>query len=131
LRRVVLIAGIAAAVFGFVMILALPVAPLWRVSGAVLWLLTSGREILLIAKGHKRCQHIRIEHNGDMQVTAPNGRCSPATLRAGSVVLSRIAWLRFESQSGQQFAELMRGQCWRNKDWRRLQVIWRHLGAGR
>ena len=126
-----IIAGVAATVFGFLMILALPVAPLWRVFGAVLWLLASSREMLVIAKGHKRCQHIRIEHNGDMQITAPDGCCSPATLRAGSVVLSRIAWLRFESQNGQQFAELMRGKCRKNKDWRRLQVIWRHLGAGR
>lgn len=124
-------AGCSATFLGLAMILALPVAFLWRVAGALLWLLSATREIRVIANGYKRCQRMRIEYNGDMQVTMPDGCCLPATLLAGSVVLRKIAWLRFEAQNGQQFAELIRGRSPQNKDWRRLQVIWRHLGAGR
>jgi len=113
------------------MILTLPIPPIWRAAGAMLWLLTSAQEVNVIAKGYKRCQHIRIEHNGDVQVWSPDGCCLQATLCAGSIVLPRFAWLRFRAENGQRFAELVRGKCPENKAWRRLQVIWRHLGAER
>jgi hypothetical protein len=113
------------------MILAFPIPVLWRACAATLWLLLCTREILLIVRGHKGCERFRIEHNGSMKVWAPDGCCLPATLQAGSVVLTRVAWLRFESASGRQFAELMWAKNAQDEDWRRLRVILRHLGAGR
>ncbi|MDH3806756.1 MAG: hypothetical protein OEU90_14975, partial [Gammaproteobacteria bacterium] len=130
LRCVVIIAGVAATVLGVTMILALSVPIAWRAAAAVVWLLMNTRELLVITNGYKRCQRIRMEHDGELAVLAPDGCWIGATLLAGSVVLSRFAWLRFESDDGQRFAELMREKRQKNKDWRRLQVIWRHLGAG-
>lgn len=131
LRRVVLLAGLAATVVGFVMILLLPIAPLWRALGSVVWLTTSIRDVFVIAKGHRRCELLRIAPDGGVEVLAPDGCWFRATLLAGTIVLRSFAWLRFEADNGQRFAELLRGKCPQNKDWRRLQVIWRHLGAGR
>ena len=131
LRRLVIIAGLSAAIGGLVMILTLPVPLLWRAGGAILWLLLSTHELRVIARAQERCQRIRIEHDGTVWVFDPNGCCLAATLAGGSIVLRNLAWLRFEAQNGQRFAELLRGNGPKNKDWRRLQVIWRHLGASR
>jgi hypothetical protein len=125
-----MIAGVTATALGCGIILALSIPNLWRAVAGVVWLLTNTRQILVIAKGHKRCQRIRLEHDGAMLVMAPDGNWFPATLLAGSVVLSNIAWLRFRSGDGQRFVELIYEKCPKNKSWRRLQVIWRHLGTG-
>jgi hypothetical protein len=124
-------AGLSATTFGLALVAAMPVAAHWRVVGAVLWLLLSTREMHCIARGFSRCQRLRIAQNGDAEVMTPDGGWVPATLCAGSIVLPRLAWLRLRADNGQHFAELLRCESPRNKDWRRLQVIWRHLGAGR
>ncbi len=130
LRRIVLVYGIIATAVGLVLLATLPLALSWRAIAAVAWLLVSVRQLLVIAKGYKRCKRIRIEHNGTVTLWAADGCWFPATLIPGSVVLSKVAWLRFRAEDGQQFAELICEKSARNKGWRRLQVIWRHVGAG-
>jgi len=130
LRRVVILFGIAAAVIGLAMILALSIPPVWRAFAALVWLVTNGRELVLIAKGYKRCRCIRIGHGGDVELLGHDGSWMLATLVSGSVVLRKYAWLRLETREGLRFAELVRAKNTQNKEWRRLQVIWRHLGAG-
>jgi len=65
-----------------------------------------------------------------MLVFANDDCPSGASIEAGSVVLWHFAWLRFRTENGRRHVELMRRKTAQNKDWRRLQVIWRHLGAG-
>jgi len=108
----------------------LPIALLWRVVAAGAWALVNVRQLLVIAKGYKCCQRIRIEHDGAVTLQAADGCWIPATFIRGSIVLPKIAWLRFRAEDGQQFAELICERSARNKGWRRLQVIWRHVGAG-
>ena len=127
LRRVVIISGLVASTLGLATILLLPVAVLWRAVVSVIWLGVNGRELVLIAKGHKRCSRYRIQHDGDVYVQSQNGAWSLAKLAAGSVVLSRWAWLRIEFDDGRRGAELVRSRTPQNEQWRRLQVIWRHL----
>jgi len=122
--------GIAAAVGGIVAIAGLPFAGTWRILGAVIWSVASVVELSLVAKGHSNCQSLRIEQDGNMQIRMTNGCCMPATLSAGSAVLGAFAWLRFTAENGRRHVELFRRESPGNKDWRRLQVIWRHLGAG-
>lgn len=112
------------------MILTLPVAPHLRAIAAPLWLLINLRQLVTIREGQRRCRRLRIEHDGRIRISAPDGCCMTATLRAGSLVLKRFAWLRFRSDDGRQFAEFVRRKSPRDEQWRRLQVIWRHLGAG-
>jgi hypothetical protein len=131
LRRIVLVYGIIATAIGLVLLTTLPITLLWRALANVAWLLVNVRQLLVIAKGYKCCQRIRIEHDGSVTLQAADGCWFPATLIPGSVVLPKVAWLRFRAEDGQQFAELICEKSTRNKDWRRLQVIWRHIGAGR
>jgi len=115
---------------GLFLLATLPIVLLWRVVAAVAWLLVNVRRLLIIAKGYKCCRRIRIVHNGSVTLQTADGCWVSATLIPGSVVLSKVAWLRFKAEDGQQFAELICEQNARNKSWRRLRVIWRHFGAG-
>ena len=72
---------------------------------------------------------IRLHADGSAEIGDPSGAWRCATLGRGSVVLERVAWLRFDVDGGSQIAELLTGNPRKNKDWRRLQVIWRHLGS--
>jgi hypothetical protein len=87
--------------------------------------------LLVIANGYKRCQRIRIEHTGSVTMQDANGCWFTATISPGSVVLPNVAWLCCKAEDGQQFAELISPKSARNEGWRRLQVIWRHVGARR
>jgi len=128
-RRVVILFGIAAAAVGLVTILALSMPPVWRVLTALAWLIMNGRELVLIAKGYKRCRRIRIGHDGNVELLDRDGCWIPATLVSGTVVLRKYAWLRFETRQGLRFAEPVRAKNAQSEEWRHLQVIWRHLGA--
>jgi len=128
---VVKFCGLAATGVGLVLILTLPVTWLGRAVAACVWLLVNARQMRRLSNGHKQCQRIRIGHTGEVEVTTTDGCCLPATLVSGSVVLSRAAWIRLESDDGRRFAELLYARRPQNEQWRRLQVIWRHLGAGR
>jgi hypothetical protein len=130
LRRLVLICGWLALVAGAIVCLSMPLAWEWRLAASSLWILVSERELLVMAIGHKRYSGVRLDANGDAALLTRGGDWSPATLLAGSLVLSSLAWLRFKDQDGRQRVELIACKCPENKAWRRLQVIWRHLGAG-
>ena len=130
LRRVVLWSGAGATLVGIILITALPIAAHWRAATGIAWLLLNGHDLVLIAKGNKRCKRIRLLQNGAAEVLTPTGSWVAVTLLAGSIVLPRIAWLRFAADDGSRYAELIRGKRAQNQHWRRLQVIWRHLGAG-
>lgn len=116
---------------GAAVLLAMPVAWKWRLAACCLWILVSGRELSHIASGYKHYQGIRIDSNGDTALLTQDGERLPVQLLAGSIVLPSLAWLRFKDQRGRRRAELIACKCPENKAWRRLQVIWRHLGAGR
>ena len=114
---------------GAAICLALPIAWKWCLAASCLWMLISERELRVIAKGNKQFRGIRIDANGAAALLTRDGDWLPATLLAGSVVLPSLAWLRFKDQDGHHRAELIACKSPENKAWRRLQVIWRHLGA--
>jgi hypothetical protein len=130
LRRLVLICGWLALVAGAVVCLSMPLAWEWRLAASSVWLLVSERELRVMANGHKRYSGVRLDANGDAELLTHGGDWLPATLLAGSVVLPSLAWLRLKDQDGHKRVELLACKCPENKAWRRLQVIWRHLGAG-
>jgi hypothetical protein len=115
---------------GVAICLALPIAWKWCLAASCLWMLIGERELRVIANGNKQFRGIRIDANGAAALLTRDGDWLPATLLAGSVVLPSLAWLRFKGQDGHHQAELIACKCPENKAWRRLQVIWRHLGAG-
>jgi hypothetical protein len=131
LRRVVIVVGIGAAAGGAVTIACLPLDGAWRAVLLLVWALMCSRDLWVVATGHRHCTGIRIEHTGNMLVYKHGNGCCTAAISAGSVVLQQIAWLRFQAEDGRRHVELIRRKTAQNKDWRRFQVIWRHLGAGR
>jgi len=126
-----MLAGLSTACIGFAMILLLPIERPWRVLAAIAWLATCTHDLIVIRKGHRQCRRIRIQQDGGVQLLSPDGCWFPATILSGSIVLRGVAWLRFEADNGQRFAELICRKRPQLEAWRRLQVIWRHLGAGR
>jgi hypothetical protein len=130
LRRIVILYGIGATALGTALIWMLAIEATWRCAAAVVWLVLNGRQLCQIASGHQHCRCIRMGPSGAVQLQGPDGCWFAATLLPGSVVTGRLAWLRFEAEDGRRFAELLRQKCFGNKDWRRLRVIWNHLGAG-
>ncbi|MCH8866133.1 MAG: hypothetical protein IID58_04695 [Proteobacteria bacterium] len=116
-------------ILGLVTILTMQADPMMQLPGCVLWLLFSGRELVAIASGYQRIRRIRLYSNGDVELGNDNGDWQSARLANGSVVLDGFAWLRFEACDGRRSVELLRGTSRKNEEWRRLQVIWRHLGA--
>ena len=130
MRRLVLICGWLALLAGAGICLSMPLAWQWRLAASSLWVLVSERELRIMTNGYKRYTGVRLDANGDAALLTRGGDWSPATLLAGSLVLPSLAWLRFKDHDGRQQLELIACKCPENKAWRRLQVIWRHLGAG-
>ena len=127
-RHIVLGTGAAALAAGILALAVLPVDAAWRLAAAGCWAAFGGRDLWLMTAAYKRCRRYRLDPQGGVQILTTDGCCVAATLGAGSVVLWSIAWLRFEVENGRPHAELLRLKTAQNKD-RRLQVIWRHLGA--
>ncbi len=129
LRRVVLVSGMVFAVLGVVLILTLPLHAAALIAGSVGWLLLCARELVVAGQGFSYCCRLRIAVDGHILLLDPDGVWQPARLLSGSAVLRRVGWILFETSEGRQFAELVRGRCRESDDWRRLQVIWRHIGG--
>ena len=129
-RRIVLCTGVIAALGGIGVIAGLPVETDWRFTAIVLWAMVCGYDLWIVAAGFGRCSRIRIEPSGKLFVHSADNCCSAATLRAGSIVMWQFAWLRFRTENGRRHVELIRRKSAQSKEWRRLQVIWRHIGAG-
>ncbi len=129
LRVAVLSSGAVLGVLGLLMILLLPVHFALRVTGAVAWAVSGGIELVRLQRAYSRYVGLRVGHDGAMHLQKRGGGCQVARLLPGSLLLRRTAWIRVQSERGEVFAELLRGECRRGPNWRRLHVIWRHIGA--
>lgn len=124
-----LLCGLLAAIAGAAVIVLLPLAAFLRAAIAVAWLACCFREWRSSRRGHARTRAVRLCGDGGIEVRLVGEGWQPAALAPGSVVLPGIAWLRIAAPGGLCHGELVTGNCRKNKDWRRLQVIWRHVGA--
>ena len=130
LRRAVILTGLVANLLGLLIILSATIALHWRVLASLFWLLLGARELLDISAGHKRIKWICLDCDGSVELITRQGDRLAATLLAGSIVLPTLAWLRLQAHDGRRYYELIHGNISQDEQWRRLQVIWRHLGAG-
>ena len=129
LRRVVLLSGSALCLIGLLLISGMPVHLAVMIPGMLAWLSFAVWEIARLARGYDDCIRLRFGIDGYLRYLDHDGRWREGRLLRGSVVLSRLAWIRFETVGGNCVSELLRGDCRASHDWRRLQVIWRHIGA--
>lgn len=127
-RRLVLIAGSLLALAGVPVILSLPVGPWPMLLLQGFWLAWSGRELVLLWRAQRRCSGYRLAAGGELQIWGAGG-ARPASLMPGSVVLHEIAWLRIRDEQGRVWGELIRGKHRESEEWRRFQVIFRHLNT--
>ena len=129
MRRLLFAATLAAVLLGFLTIFSLPVSEFLRAAAGLVCLLVAGAEWVLISSAHKQYSCIRIHSDGAVELRDKDGNWQAATIASGCVVLQQLAWLRLKPASGGRYYELLRGNSRESKQWRRLQVIWRHLGA--
>lgn len=129
LRRLVLASAVLLYFLGLLLILELHLAGYYKVLIAVTWLALSAYEWFSIRSAYARKGILRIDAEGCIEWRDDDDSRREISLRPGSVVLSRLAWLRLTTADGLRYAELLRGDARESDDWRRFQVIWRHVGA--
>lgn len=133
LRRIVLISGAVLALAGIPLILMLPVSPGSRAVAAVVWLAMMASELSRARRAWYSCHALRFFADGTVLVLVAGLSWQPATLLSGGILLRQLGWIRlsFTLPSGRKLVlgECLRGDGHKNADWRRLQVIWRHVGA--
>lgn len=129
LRSIVQLSGVTLAALGLLLILLMPVHVALRVTGAALWVIASSIEFLRLQRAYARYCGLRVRYDGAVHLRERGGDWQAASLLPGSLLLRRLAWIRLRSEHGEVFAELLYGTRRDSRDWRRLHVIWRHIGA--
>jgi hypothetical protein len=118
-----------ACLLGTLLVLGLPLRPELKFVLACLWLVRCLLEMRSQVKALSRIDRIRICPTGSLEAVSGNGKVESLMLLSGSMVLSRVAWLRFRLDDGLQYGELLLGNPRRDEQWRRLQLIWRQRTA--
>ncbi len=129
LRVLVLLSGIGLGIVGLMLILGLALPAPAIALGVALWFYCILLETSVLAREFRNSRGLRMHPDCSLLRLDQEGRWRPVRLLPGSVVLPRLAWIRFETDRGVRSAELLRGNRRESHDWRRLQVIWRHIGA--
>ena len=121
--------ALLAQLLGIVTIVSVPIDILLRALAASVWLLWGGVQWLLITSAHKRYRRVRIHSDGTAALLDSSGKWHAAGICKDCIVLANYAWLKLKPAPGGTYCELMRAESPGDKQWRRLQVIWRHLGT--
>jgi len=133
LRRIVLASGALLALVGIPLLVILPVAPELRAAGVITWLALAANELSRVRCAWHACQALRFSADGTVTVLMPGQDWQPARPLSGGILLRRVGWIRLSVAlpTGRKLVlgELLRGDCRHGPDWRRLHVIWRHIGA--
>jgi len=116
-------------VAGLVLISCLPPAVIGRPLLGTGWSLAVLCQVLDFRSGFARCRRLRFLADGTVMIETPGGWQSAGML-PGSLLLRRAGWVRLRLPGQPAWAEPLRGHCRRSPGWRRLQVIWRHVGGG-
>ena len=114
---------------GLVVILGLAAPLPMRLAGAALWTAVVAGQMARLHLGWVSCLALRVFADGSVAVLGPDGAWTPGRLEPDGVLLRRWGWIRLRAGSGHPFAEPLRGSCRESREWRRLQVAWRHIGA--
>jgi hypothetical protein len=123
------VSGALLCIVGVLLILRLPVTAGCKSAIAVFWLALNAYEWFSYRLAYARAGILRIDAGGRVERHGDDGAWQVHALRAGSVVLPRLAWLRLSAPGGLRYSELLCGDARESDDWRRFQVIWRHVGA--
>jgi hypothetical protein len=129
LRRIVLGSGLLLYFACLLVIATLRLEIPARAMLALCWSAVILRQWLSYRRSYARNGILRIEPGGSIRCRQCDGSWQSLEILPGSVVTSRWAWLRLRAGRGPDYAELLRGESRQSEEWRRFQVIWRHVGA--
>ena len=120
-----MVAGIAGIAVGS----SLPLNAGLRWAAAAGWLAYSLLELWRLARAYRIVASLAVAADRSVELVLRDGERIAACLAPGSLILPQLAWLRLKTDCGLRYGELLRGNSRKNKDWRRLQVIRRHVGV--
>ena len=117
-------------------------AGIWTVSNLAIstelrWLGGVGWAFAVLARGgimlatQLRYPIVRIHADGSALLQNAQGEWCSATMSDNCVILANFAWLDLLLVDNTRYSVLVRGKSRKSQQWRRLQVIWRHMGSGR
>ena len=129
LRLVVLGLGLLLSAVGAWTIVMLPLAVHWRALMLLFWVAVTAVEAAILLYAYRLYIGYRLYADGTIEMTTAAGDHRLGRFAAGSVILPGIAWLRIRPAAGPAWGELIAGNSRKNKEWRRLQVVCRLLGA--
>ncbi|MCO4810697.1 MAG: hypothetical protein KC572_03790 [Gammaproteobacteria bacterium] len=129
LRRLVAGSGVLLGIAGFLVILHLPTDIWMRLAACLLWVGSAARDHWQLQRGWADCLALRFTASGELSVLGADQTWRAARRQSGSVLLRKFGWIRLRDHRGLVFGELLFGDDRASPDWRRLQVIWRHVGA--
>ena len=115
-------------------------AGIWTVSNLAIsaelrWLGGAGWVFAVLARSgivlasQLRYPTVKIHADGSALLKDAHGDWYPATMSSNCLVLANFAWLDLEMADKTRYSGLVRGKSRESQQWRRLQVIWRHIGA--
>ncbi len=125
LRRLPPICAAAALVIGAALILRFPWPLPLRALALATWLGFGVYELARFSRAAATVRRLRIGADGSVLALRRDGRWDAVQLRAGSIVLPRLAWLLLRLPDGQVYGELLSGEARSSPQWHRLQLIWR------
>lgn len=129
MQHIVVVSGASMGLLGQLMVWLMPIAAQWRLLACVTCLAVVASELYRLRRAWRSYSCARLIHDGTAELLNADGQWQPAELLPGCLLLRRIGWMRLRTGDGVCFAALFRGHCRHAADWRRLQVIWRHIGA--
>ena len=114
---------------GVFLIASMPFALGLRLTACLAWSVASCYELRPYWRSYRTYAEICVLAGGDVRLKTRHLEWVSGRLRGGSVLLRRVAWLCIKTQDGCQFAELILASGQSSREWRRLQLIWRHIRA--
>jgi len=110
---------------GVAIILSMPLPSILKLLASGMWLAGNIRQCRGLLRGAARIQYYSMEALDCLAGVAPDGRQQVLKLLEGSMVLRRFAWFRVRFPDGSNYVELLPRTVARDRDWQRLQLIWR------
>jgi len=96
-----------------------------RLTLAALWLAEAGRSLWALGRAHRRIRYFSMGAEGTGRATG-RGSSSRLRLLPGSLLLPGGIWLLLETDDDLRYGELVLARDMTSRDWRRLNVFWRH-----
>lgn len=131
MRRVVLLTTLLACAAGVAVLSTLPIDPYLRSGSIAAWSIWLAWNLAQRHVKERQLLRIRLFGDASAALLRPDGSWTRVEVAPDSTVLAGLAWLALCPEAGPAHTELLRGNSRECEDWRRLQVIWRHLDRGR